>query len=112
MVKLNRTLVDLSTSKLTELNELALTYILNTYKLNYGAFICAVHLTQRQRKRHKLLSCEGLWFWQPWIVAVDRWSHKFPLSVELDVMRAAGKDVNIVYSRKFIAGDFRKVYGK
>ena len=29
-----------------------------------------------------------------------------------NAMRAAGKDVNIVYSRKFISGDFRKVYGK
>ena len=85
MVKLNRTLIDLSMSNLAELNELALTYFLNTYRLNYGAFIRAVHLTQRQRKRHKLLSCEGLRFWQHWIVAVDRWSHKFPLSVELDV---------------------------
>ena len=26
--------------------------------------------------------------------------------------RAVGKDVNIVYSREFISGDFREVYGK
>ena len=36
-----------------------------------------------------------------------------PLHPSLFVgMRAAGKDVNIVYSRKFISGDFREVYGK
>ena len=29
-----------------------------------------------------------------------------------DVIRAVGKDVNIVYSCKFISGDFREVYGK
>ena len=28
------------------------------------------------------------------------------------IIRAAGKDINIVYSRKFISGDFREVYGK
>ena len=34
------------------------------------------------------------------------------LTLQQGAMRAAGKDVNIVYSRKFISGDFREVYGK